>query len=234
MVKRNGQPYSVFTPFRRAWKALAAPVPADLLPTPAAIASAPNLPTLAIPSTRQAGHFMAGEGWAQDALRRFAQAQVFGYAAGRNRLDGDGTSGLSPYLRFGMLSARQAVLTAQQAIAAAPDDASRSSAEAWLNELIWREFYHAALYHFRGLLRQAFRPAARHLTWADDVPAFDAWCQGSTGYPVVDAALRQLAATGWMHNRARMIVASLLVKDLLIDWRRGTLHHWTRLPLPNC
>jgi deoxyribodipyrimidine photo-lyase len=87
--------------------------------------------------------------------------------------------------------------------------------------LIWREFYSAILYHFPQVLREAFRPELRHLAWENDQAKFKAWCAGRTGYPVVDAAMRQLVATGWMHNRARMIVASFLVKDLLIDWRWG-------------
>ena len=98
---------------------------------------------------------------------------------------------------------------------------ARQSAETWLNELIWREFYMAILYHFPNVLREAFRPELRAIPWSNDPAQFAAWCEGRTGYPVVDAAMRQLVETGWMHNRARMIVASFLVKDLLIDWRWG-------------
>jgi deoxyribodipyrimidine photo-lyase len=120
-----------------------------------------------------------------------------------------------------MLSAREAVVAAREAAASAPGPEARASADAWLNELIWREFYNAVLYHFPGVLRQAFRPAMRAIAWENDERLFAAWRAGRTGYPVVDAAMRQLAATGWMANRARMIVASFLVKDLLIDWRWG-------------
>ena len=128
-----------------------------------------------------------------------------------------------------MMSAREAVVAAQRTIASAPDVHGRKSAEAWLNELIWREFYCAILYHFPEVLRRAFRPELRDIGWSNDEVMFVAWCEGRTGYPVVDAAMRQLAETGWMHNRARMITASFLVKDLLIDWRWG--ERWFMLHL---
>jgi len=143
-------------------------------------------------------------------------------------MDQEGTSQLSPYLRFGMLSARQAVVSALSAMDASPDPKARKGAETWLNELIWREFYMAILHHFSDVLEQSFRADLRHIAWENDESAFEAWCEGRTGYPVVDAAMRQLVQTGWMHNRARMIVASFLVKDLLIDWRWGErffMHH---------
>jgi len=136
-------------------------------------------------------------------------------------MDLNGTSGLSPYLRFGMLSAKQAAWAAREADARAKDAVARQGAETWLNELIWREFYAMILYRFPHVLRTAFRPALRSIHWRDDPAGFPAWAEGRTGYPVVDAAMRQLNATGWMHNRARMIVASFLVKDLLIDWQQG-------------
>jgi deoxyribodipyrimidine photo-lyase len=221
VVKANGQPYVVLTPFCRAWKALPAPAPADLLSAPQWLPSPSDIPAEGLPPLGRTGHFVAGEACAHAALRRFTQDCLFAYAQGRNRLDGDGTSGLSPYPRFGMLSARQAVVAAQQAKAATPDDAGRRSAEAWLNELTWRDFYNAILYHFPHVLRHAFRPERRPIQWADAEAGFAAWCLGRNGYPVVDAAMRQLSTTGWMHNRARMLVASFLVKDLLIDWRRG-------------
>ncbi|MCJ7659450.1 MAG: FAD-binding domain-containing protein, partial [Anaerolineales bacterium] len=143
------------------------------------------------------------------------------YAEQRNRIDLDGTALISPYLRFGMLSTREAALAAFQAQQSAPDTQGRKGAETWLNELIWREFYISILYHFPAVLKQSFRPELRDIPWRNDADDYAAWCQGRTGYPVVDAAMRQLAATGWMHNRARMIVASFLIKDLLIDWRWG-------------
>lgn len=219
--KANGEPYTVFTPFSRAWKALPLPMEADLIPTPARLHPLPGLASLPIPSPAVSTYFLPGEANARAALHSFAAESIFAYSAGRNRLDGDGTSALSPYLRFGMISAREAAVTALRTIGAAPDAYGRKSAEAWLNELIWREFYCAILYHFPHVLRRAFRPKLRGIHWSNDEDLFAAWREGRTGYPVVDAAMRQLTETGWMHNRARMITASFLVKDLLIDWRWG-------------
>ncbi len=225
IVKADRTPYTVFTPFSRAWKALpprgelaAAP---EHISTPITVASAgiPDTPLLPLGVP-----FPPGETEAWRRLETFAQtrqAAIGQYAVDRNRMDLAGTSQLSPYLRFGMLAAARAVETAQQAERVAVTEAARRGAETWLNELIWREFYLAILYHFPNVLHEAFQPKLRHITWDNDTDAFAAWCAGRTGYPVVDAAMRQLAQTGWMHNRARMIAASFLVKDLLIDWRWG-------------
>jgi deoxyribodipyrimidine photo-lyase len=140
-------------------------------------------------------------------------------------MDLDGTSSLSPYIRFGMLGLRQAVHAARQAVS--PSLYGRGArgegygAEVWLNELIWREFYIQILYHFPHVTKTSFNPLLANIPWRNDESNFQAWKDGRTGVPVVDAAMRQLKAIGWMHNRARMIVASYLVKDLLIDWRWG-------------
>jgi deoxyribodipyrimidine photo-lyase len=136
-------------------------------------------------------------------------------------MDLEGTSQLSPYLRLGMLSARQAVWAARQASEAAVKPEDRDSVETWLNELIWREFYSTILYYFPFVRGKAFKANLRQILWRNNPADFSAWKAGLTGYPVVDAAMRQLNATGWMHNRARMITASFLTKDLLIDWREG-------------
>jgi deoxyribodipyrimidine photo-lyase len=224
VVKADGSPYMVFTPFSNAWKALPVPGAPDLLAAPARLEAPPDIASEPIPGVAAPAHFLPGEAHARRALQLFAGrdgAPIFTYREGRNRLDGDGTSGLSPYLRFGMLSAREAVVAACSALAAADAGPARGGAEAWLNELIWREFYYAIAYHFPQGLRSPFRPGADRIAWRDDEPALAAWRGGRTGYPVVDAAMRQLVETGWMHNRARMITASFLVKHLLIDWRRG-------------
>ncbi len=224
VVKADGSPYTVFTPFSRRWKTLSASGAGALVRAPTRLSPPPEVDSEALPPAPAALPFAPGEAPALEALRAFTRsrrAPIYNYAAGRNRLDEAGTSTLSPYLRFGMLSAREAAAAARQAIESAPNAQARRGAEAWLNELIWREFYCAILFHFPHVLRHAFRPQWRHVAWLNDEGAFAAWRQGQTGYPVVDAAMRQLAETGWMHNRARMIVASFLVKDLLIDWRWG-------------
>lgn len=223
----EGGPLTVFTRFLKAWQALPLPPMHAALPAPQQIATPSDLLSLPIPAEPRlpsASPFPPGEAEAQRRLRDFVDrpaAPIYRYGDARDRLDVMGTSALSPYLRFGMISARQAVLAAWRAREAAPDVAARQSAEAWLRELVWREFYISLLYHFPHVRRRAFREDLRAVPWRNDEADFTAWCTGRTGYPVVDAAMRQLLETGWMHNRARMIVASFLVKDLLVDWRWG-------------
>jgi len=235
VLKADDAPYTVFTPFGRKWKMLPPPqasaiLPAaDRLPTPPEVSS---LPIPAEPALPPAVPFPPGEAEAQRRLRAFVDGDnppIYQYAEARDRLDVDGTSRLSPYLYLGMLSARQAVVAVLEAKAAAPDAEASKSAETWLNELIWREFFVHILYHFPHVLQQSFRADLRAIPWENDEEAFAAWCEGRNGYPVVDAGMRQLVETGWMHNRARMIVASFLVKDLLIDWRRGERYFMQQL-----
>jgi deoxyribodipyrimidine photo-lyase len=222
-----GSPYKVFTPFSRKWKERTASPTDGVLASPTRIhtpgdivgVTIPDLPALPAESG-----FVPGEREARLRLQRFvdgADAPIFNYAEQRNRLDIAGTSQLSPYLRFGMLSTRQAVVGALVAIESAPDERSRKGAETWLDELIWREFYMNILYHFPDVRDTSFRKELRGIAWENDRIAFEAWRKGTTGYPIVDATMRQLAQSGWIHNRARMITASFLVKDLLIDWRWG-------------
>ena len=227
VLKSDDTPYTVFTPFSRAWKALPAPSGQIVLEAPARLPTVPDLPGLAVPgepALPASVPFQPGEAEAQRRLDAFidqAAPPIYHYAESRDRMDQDATSRLSPYLRFGMLSARQAVASAGAAAHAASNKQERRGADTWLNELIWREFYVHILYHFPQVRASSFRPVYDRIAWENDAGAFSAWCEGKTGYPVVDAAMRQLVETGWMHNRARMIVASFLVKDLLIDWRWG-------------
>jgi len=158
---------------------------------------------------------------AKRRLSRFLRGPIHSYADDRNRLDLEGTSMLSPYLRFGMISAQRAVTAAFDAIEKTSVKSAKQGAETWLSELIWREFYISVLYHFPEARKESFRAEGRLLRWRDDEEAFAAWCAGKTGYPAVDAGMRELSHTGFMHNRARMITASFLTKHLLIDWRRG-------------
>ncbi len=227
VLKADGRPYTVFTPFSRAWKALPPPEGRDLLPAPRHIPTPADLPGDPLPDApllAEGMPFPPGEAEARRRLEAFTGGSgppIYRYHQQRDRLDLAGTSGLSPYLRLGMVSARQAVVAALASMAAAPSDEASKGARAWLDELIWREFFVHVLHHFPHVRREAFRPTLRAIAWENDEAAFAAWCEGRTGYPVVDAAMRQLARTGWMHNRARMIVAAFLTKDLLIDWRWG-------------
>lgn len=223
VMKPNNEPYTVYTPFKKAWLNRPFPTHTTLLPAPHQLVT-PHLPTETIPTLPNTTAFVAGEIAGTHQLAQFVtdkSSAVFGYATHRNQLDMDGTAKLSPYLRFGMVSIRQAVVAALAAMEQAVDENGRKSAETWLNELIWREFYLAILYHFPHVLRRSFRPELQNIPWRNNPAEFAAWCAGQTGYPVVDAAMRQLQQTGWMHNRARMIVASFLVKDLLINWQWG-------------
>jgi deoxyribodipyrimidine photo-lyase len=229
VVKANGDAYTVYTPYRNSWRGLPHPNTRDVYRAPTAISSPMGLSTVPLPDEPRlppGSQFPQGEMAARERLRDFCvgeAAPVYGYAESRNRLDQAGTARLSPYLRFGMLSAREAVAAAIRAEEQSPSDAAREGASAWLNELIWREFYMTILNAFPQVRRGSFRPEYEHVRWLDDADSLEAWKQGRTGYPVVDAAMRQLRLTGWVHNRARIIVASFLVKDLLIDWREGEL-----------
>ena len=223
----DGGPYRVFTPFKHAWRALPMPRRGDLLPAPARLVKPSGIKSLAIPQLPvlpAQTPFPPGEMEAKERLDTFVSgenAAIGDYADQRNRVDLDGTSRLSPYLRFGMVSTRQAVTTALAASEGADNPQYRAGADSWLTELIWREFYMTILHHFPRVLNDAFRANLRHIKWHNDKEDFEAWCTGRTGYPVIDAAMRQLTSTGWMHNRARMFVASFLVKDLLINWQWG-------------
>jgi deoxyribodipyrimidine photo-lyase len=220
-----GRPHRVFTPFRRAWLARGLPGRGDLLPAPSSLPALPeHLASERLAPGRAAGAFSPGEAEATRRLEAFARgprAAIRLYAQARDRLDLAATSALSPYLRFGMLSARAAVVAARHAGADPTAMRGRSGADVWLSELVWREFYQHVLWHFPFVLRIAFEPRMRRVPWREAPCDLHAWQEGRTGYPIVDAAMRQLGATGWMHNRARMIVASFLTKDLLIDWRHG-------------
>jgi deoxyribodipyrimidine photo-lyase len=233
VLKDDGDPYTVFTPYARKWKSIFQDPP-ETLQKPDHI-SVPAIRSIDIPESPtlpDSVPFPSGESSALAKLKDFTNgrdAGIYRYAAERDRLDLDSTSRLSPYLRFGVLSARVAVRAAMKAIANAGNDDQRSSAESWLNELIWREFYIAILHHFPHVSSLEFQEKFRGLNWENDEEDISAWTSAATGYPVVDACMRQLHSEGWMHNRGRMITASFLVKHLLVDWRIGETHFMQHL-----
>jgi deoxyribodipyrimidine photo-lyase len=230
--KKTGGPYTVFTPYSNSWKGLPLPHQRDIIREPDAIRTPADIDTMALPDSPRLPDdvpFRAGEAEAQRRLRAFLDGKIGAYDDRRDRVDLDGTSTLSPYLRWGMLSAREAAVSAIIAQSRASSTAARAGAATWLTELIWRDFYHMILYHFPHVRHGNFREAYDALRWENDAAAFAAWCDGRTGFPVVDAAMRQLNQSGWMHNRARMIVASFLTKDLLIDWRWGERYFMQQL-----
>ncbi|MFO1058630.1 MAG: FAD-binding domain-containing protein [Dongiaceae bacterium] len=225
----------MFTLFWRALRAERAPPPP--LPAPAAIAAPERLPRSdaldsweLLPSRPDwAGGLReapaAGRGRGARWPAAFAD-RVAGYGSGRDRPDRDGTSRLSAHLHWGEVGPRQAWHAALAAAAAGGDE---GAAEPFLRELAWREFAWHLLFHWPELPERPWRPAFAAFPWAEDPAALAAWQRGRTGYPIVDAGMRQLWHTGWMHNRVRMIVASFLVKDLLISWQRGQDWFWDTL-----
>jgi deoxyribodipyrimidine photo-lyase len=216
VLKQDGRPYTVYTPYSKVWKARLTKIKLhhapDRIKTPQGFHSEP------LPDFVTNPLFPASEEDALTRMEEFAHKRIHNYADDRNRMDLDGTSALSPYIRFGMIGLRQAVHAAHTSLLVTRNS---KGAEIWLNELIWREFYIQILYHFPQVAKTAFNRSLANIPWRNNASEFEAWKRGETGVPVVDAAMRQLKETGWMHNRARMIVASFLVKDLLIDWRWG-------------
>ncbi|MFO7633501.1 MAG: deoxyribodipyrimidine photo-lyase, partial [Caldilinea sp.] len=210
--KDDGSPYTVFTPYSRRWRRHAPIVRSEILPAPDAFAHLPQIggePIPERPALDASIPFRPGEAEAKGRLAAFVKdttPPIHAYAQQRNLPELDGTSGLSPYLRFGMISPRQAALAAYAAIESAPNDDARTGADTWLTELIWRDFYISILHHFPHVSRGSFHRVYDAIAWSNDQTCFDAWCAGQTGYPFIDAAMRQLASIGWMHNRARMVV----------------------------
>jgi deoxyribodipyrimidine photo-lyase len=225
ILNLSGAPYTVYTPYSKAWKARPVPAPVPRL-GPAAGAAPPLASDPLILDPAELGFPLkqtlpaAGERAAKDLLDRFLAGPVLRYDTERNFPAVDGTSSLSPHLRAGTIGIRT-VLARLAAVREAADERGRRGCDIWLNELIWREFYQQVLHNFPHVLKGCFRPEYDALAWSDDEAHFLAWCAGQTGYPIVDAAMRCLAATGTMHNRLRMIVAMFLTKDLLLSWRRG-------------
>ena len=215
-VKADDSPYTVFTPFYNTWLAL--PLPGSPLPAPTHLPAHIELDSDPIPAASETDGFPAGEAHAQRRLQDFLQFSLGDYDSQRDRVDLDGTSLLSPYLRFGILSSRYVYAQLQPFL---DDPLIHPGAVKWLNELVWREFYFNIMAAFPFVLRGAFRENMRGIPWRDSLRDLQAWQAGQTGYPLVDAGMRQLLQTGWMHNRARMVTASFLIKDLLINWQAG-------------
>jgi deoxyribodipyrimidine photo-lyase len=229
----RSRPYAVYTPYRNAWRKRwevqpELPERAPRLPAPIPGVKSHALARRDRRDTTGATDLpTGGEDAARRRLAAFLDGPVSLYAQQRDLPAVDGTSRLSPYLRFGAISARTCV--AEALARAEQDPAASNGANKWVDELIWREFYSAILGENPRVTTESYRREFDAIEWERDESGFAAWCAGRTGYPFVDAGMRQLAATGWMHNRARMIAASFLTKDLLIDWRRGERYFFERL-----
>ncbi len=240
ILKSDGTPFKVFTPYAKAWrekargqKGFAAEAQMEGLRCadyPSAVNALEGHGLRLLDPSQGAAAMLAAIGYrpqatdwpvteARKRLHAFAGRRMGDYKAQRDFMGADGTSRLSPYLRFGLLSVRECARLAFEG-----ETQGSAGAYTWLNELIWRDFYAAILYHFPETATLEMQAQYRAIKWSYDKELFEAFTRGLTGYPVVDAAMRELLATGFMHNRARMIVASFMTKDLLLDWRMGEEH----------
>ena len=216
VVTQAGRPFSVFTPYKNAW--LKRLTTADWTAHPCSgrlagsdLGSVPDLHEIGFEATDLAEvGIQPGMSGARRLWSDFCDGRIAHYGARRDFPAVKGVSYLSVHLRFGTISVRELVRTAVE-----------RRADPWLNELIWRDFYFMILDHFPRVADHAFKPEYDAIQWAHWPAGYAAWCAGRTGYPLVDAAMRQLNHSGWMHNRLRMVVASFLSKDLGIDWRLG-------------
>ena len=238
LATNAGQPYKVFTPFYKACLAKGlAPSRADLrgpLKAPAILPPGDRLEDWTLlPSAPDwagglRGQWRPGEAGAEARLDRFLEGAMADYGRDRDRPDKAGTSMLSPHLHFGEISPRRCWEKARQ-WAEWESRSGESGCQAFLRELVWREFSHHLLHHWPKLPEEPFRENFQAFPWQENAAHLRAWQKGETGYPMVDAGMRQLWHCGWMHNRVRMIVASFLVKHLLVPWQDGAAWFWDTL-----
>jgi deoxyribodipyrimidine photo-lyase len=221
LLRAGSEPFRVFTPFWNRWREAEK---RDPIPAPAHLET-PPVRSVPIGKVRAWKDLPAqplrpkgGEAEAAAALDRFVSGRLARYAADRDAPARDGTSVLSPHLHFGTISART---VRARVLAAASEASAAGSARRFLSELAWREFFHHLLFHFPEVAERSFRPEFDRVDWREDPHGFEAWKTGRTGFPFVDAGMRQLSGMHWMHNRARMAVASFLTKDLRVHWRVG-------------
>lgn len=214
ILKDDGKPYTVFTPYSRKWKATLNKFYISNYPTEKYFQNLKKLKALPVPSLESIGFKKTNSVFPDRIVKN---SVIEKYHEQRNFPAIEGTSRLSVHLRFGTVSIRT---LAQIAL---------KKNDVWLKELIWREFYSMILWHFPYVETHAFKHAYDRIEWRNDVQEFKNWCAGNTGYPIVDAGMRELNATGFMHNRVRMIVASFLTKHLLIDWRWGEAYFAQKL-----
>lgn len=224
VLTQSAQPYRVYTPYSKNWLSLAKPAPlpkASPLGTPVGIVSEP-LPTISHWGWEEPRCQLLepGERAARERLKQAISRKVRDYAAKRDFPSLDGTSRISQDLRFGLISIRTVHAEATKAHANA-DAGGRKGIETFIKELAWREFYFAILHFHPDVLDHEFNPEWRGLPWDEPGADFEAWKQGRTGFPIIDAGMRELLETGHMHNRVRMITAMFLTKDLHIDWKLG-------------
>ncbi|MBS1658667.1 MAG: deoxyribodipyrimidine photo-lyase [Bacteroidetes bacterium] len=214
VLKDDGTPYTVFTPYSKRWKTRLQESDLHSFPTEKFSSHFFRTPSFHFPALEEIGFkktdlIIPPEDAGDNLIRHYAET--------RDIPGISGTSRLSVHLRFGTVSIRKEMRRA------------RKLSEKFFNELIWREFYSSILQHFPRVITEAFKPEYDRIRWRNNDKEFAAWCEGKTGFPMVDAGMRELNATGYMHNRVRMITASFLTKDLLIDWRWGEAYFAKKL-----
>lgn len=214
VLKDDGHPYTVYTPYSRKWKSLSTGFYLKAYPTEKYAFHLKKVDPLPFPKLEDIGFRPSAIPFPERVIHTKIIEQ---YDKTRDYPAIQGTSRLSVHLRFGTVSIRKLARIA------------RTKNEKWLNELIWRDFYHMILWHFPHVVHKAFKPEYDRIPWRNNPDEFQAWCEGRTGYPIVDAGMRELNTTGYMHNRVRMITASFLTKHLLIDWRWGEAYFAKKL-----
>jgi deoxyribodipyrimidine photo-lyase len=214
VLKKDGTPYTIFTPYSRIWKAQLKEVDYRPFDTRSLLHHFARIKNTPIPSLNDLG-FKATS--IKLIAPKLEDSTLRSYKGARDFPAQEGTTRLSVHLRFGTVGIRRLVAR------------TLPHSETWLNELIWREFYKMILWHFPHVVNAPFKKEYAGIKWINNEQQFKAWCEGKTGFPIVDAGMRELNATGFMHNRVRMIVSSFLVKDLLIDWRWGEAYFAEKL-----
>ena len=214
VVKSNGKPYTVFTPYSKKWKQKLSVEDIPLYDSEELMFNLKHLEAGYFPELAELGYQPQKK---EFAAKTFDRQLIENYAQTRDFPALNGTSRLSIHLRFGTVSIRKLTLLARQC------------SGVFLNELIWRDFYMNILWHFPHAATQSFKPAYDFIPWRNNEEEFQRWCNGQTGYPLVDAGMREMNVTGYMHNRVRMVVASFLTKHLLVDWRWGEAYFASRL-----
>jgi len=239
IFSQSQTPYTVYTPFWKNWSTHEKLSPAKNIESLIGLSQSEleKIETIALPTARDLGFaneytsllLGAGEKDCLERLEQFCTNSLQEYKEQRNFPSIEGTSMLSAALKFGTIGIRRVWQESQNIYAHSRSDEGRQNIITWHQELAWREFYQHCLYHFPELAIGPYRKEFKDFPWSDNQAHFQAWCKGNTGYPIVDAAMRQLNQTGWMHNRTRMIVASFLTKDLIINWQWGERYFMQKL-----
>jgi len=237
----SGQPYTVYTPFWKNWSGKPKANPAEELKNAQGLTqeeqeTAKQAGAVELPTAQDLGFVWdnelvtaPGEAAAQEKLEKFCDSTIYDYQQQRNFPGVHGTSQLSAALKFGVIGVRTVWAATLAALENSRSEEAEASIRVWQQELAWREFYQHAMYNFPALAEGAFRETLKNFPYDNNKDYFQAWCEGRTGYPIVDAAMRQMNEIGWMHNRCRMIVANFLTKDLLINPQLGEKYFMQKL-----